>query len=52
MVRAEDIPNAVVLHSAIVNLSRRFGPALAGLLLAAAPDVATAAGCCRCRVWC
>jgi MFS family permease len=33
MVRAEDIPNAVVLYSAIVNLSRLFGPALAGLLV-------------------
>jgi MFS family permease len=32
MVRAEDIPNAVVLHSTIVNVSRVFGPALAGLL--------------------
>jgi MFS family permease len=33
MVRVEDIPNAVVLYSAIVNLSRLFGPALAGLLV-------------------
>jgi MFS family permease len=33
MVRAEDIPNAVVLYSAIVNLSRLFGPTLAGLLV-------------------
>jgi hypothetical protein len=33
MVQAEDIPNAVVLYSAIVNLSRLFGPALAGLLV-------------------
>ena len=33
MVRAEDIPNAVVLYSTIVNLSRLFGPALAGLLV-------------------
>jgi len=34
MVRREDIPNAVVLYSMIVNLSRIFGPALAGLLIA------------------
>jgi MFS family permease len=33
MVRKEDIPNAVVLYSMIVNLSRIFGPALAGLLV-------------------
>jgi MFS family permease len=33
MVVAEDIPNAVVLYSTIVNLSRVFGPALAGLLV-------------------
>jgi MFS family permease len=33
MVRPEDIPNAVVLYSMIVNLSRIFGPALAGLLV-------------------
>ena len=33
MVRAEDIPNAVVLYSATVNVSRIFGPALAGLLV-------------------
>lgn len=33
MVRAEDIPNAVVLYSMIVNLSRIFGPALAGVLV-------------------
>jgi MFS family permease len=33
MVRPEDIPNAVVLYSMIVNLSRIFGPALAGLLI-------------------
>jgi MFS family permease len=33
MVPREDIPNAVVLYSAIVNLSRVFGPALAGLLV-------------------
>ena len=32
MVPAEDIPNAVVLYSTIVNVSRIFGPALAGLL--------------------
>jgi Transmembrane secretion effector len=31
MVPAEDLPNAVVLYSTIVNLSRLFGPALAGL---------------------
>jgi len=34
MVPAEDIPNAVVLYSAVVNVSRIFGPALAGLLVA------------------
>ena len=33
MVRPEDIPNAVVLYSMIVNLSRIAGPALAGLLI-------------------
>jgi len=33
MVRPEDIPNAVVLYSTIVNVSRIFGPALAGLLV-------------------
>jgi MFS family permease len=33
MVPAEDIPNAVVLYSIIVNVSRIFGPALAGLLV-------------------
>jgi MFS family permease len=33
MVPAEDIPNAVVLYSTIVNVSRIFGPALAGLLV-------------------
>jgi MFS family permease len=33
MVPAEDIPNAVVLYSTIVNLSRMFGPVLAGLLV-------------------
>ena len=33
MVPAEDIPNAVVLYSAIVNLSRMFGPTVAGLLV-------------------
>ena len=33
MVPAEDIPNAVVLYSTIVNLSRIFGPSLAGLLV-------------------
>jgi MFS family permease len=33
MVSREDLPNAVVLYSAIVNLSRIFGPALAGLLV-------------------
>lgn len=32
MVPTEDIPNAVVLYSTIVNVSRIFGPALAGLL--------------------
>lgn len=33
MVPSEDIPNAVVLYSTMVNLSRVFGPALAGLLV-------------------
>jgi len=33
MVPAEDLPNAVVLYSTIVNVSRIFGPALAGLLV-------------------
>jgi MFS family permease len=33
MVRPEDLPNAVVLYSTIVNISRTFGPALAGLLV-------------------
>jgi MFS family permease len=32
MVREEDLSNAVVLYSTIVNVSRVFGPALAGLL--------------------
>ena len=32
MVPSEDISNAVVLYSTIVNVSRIFGPALAGLL--------------------
>jgi MFS family permease len=33
MVPASDLANAVVLYSTIVNLSRIFGPALAGLLV-------------------
>lgn len=33
MVPADDLPNAVVLYSTIVNLSRIFGPALAGALV-------------------
>lgn len=33
MVPDKDVPNAVVLYSTIVNLSRVFGPALAGLLV-------------------
>lgn len=33
MVPPSDIPNAVVLYSTIVNVSRVFGPALAGLLI-------------------
>jgi MFS family permease len=33
MVPPEDLPNAVVLYSTIVNGSRIFGPALAGLLI-------------------
>ncbi len=34
MVPQEDIPNAVVLYSTILNVSRIFGPALAGVLIA------------------
>jgi MFS family permease len=33
MVPPEDIPNAVVLYSLIVNVARMIGPALAGLLI-------------------
>ncbi len=33
MVAPEDLPNAIVLYSTIVNGSRIFGPALAGLLI-------------------
>src|SRR5213075_2294015 len=33
MVPAADVPNAVTLYSALVNASRIFGPALAGLLV-------------------
>lgn len=33
MVRQEDLPNAVVLNSTIVNLSRIVGPAIAGILV-------------------
>ena len=33
MVPEEDLPNAVVLYSALVNMSRLIGPALAGLLV-------------------
>jgi MFS family permease len=33
MVPREDLPNAVVLYSTIVNVSRMIGPALAGLLI-------------------
>ncbi len=33
MARPEDLPNAVVLYSTIVNVSRTFGPALAGFLV-------------------
>jgi len=33
MVSPEDLPNAIVLYSTIVNGSRIFGPALAGLLI-------------------
>src|SRR5207245_637912 len=33
MVPAADVPNAVTLYSALVNSSRIFGPALAGLLV-------------------
>jgi MFS family permease len=35
MVAPEDLPNAIVLYSTIVNGSRIFGPALAGLLIVA-----------------
>ncbi|MBV8296194.1 MAG: MFS transporter [Acidimicrobiia bacterium] len=34
MVPEEDVPNAVILYSGLVNTSRIFGPALAGLLVA------------------
>lgn len=33
MVPRRDVPNAVVLYSTIINLSRVFGPSLAGLLV-------------------
>ena len=33
MVPAQDVPNAVVLYSTIVNVSRILGPSLAGLLI-------------------
>ena len=33
MVPKEDLPNAVVMYSTIINVSRIFGPALAGLLV-------------------
>ncbi|HVX16919.1 MAG TPA: MFS transporter [Acidimicrobiales bacterium] len=33
MVASDEIPNAVLLYSALVNASRIFGPALAGLLV-------------------
>jgi MFS family permease len=33
MVPADEVPNAVALYSALVNTSRIFGPALAGLLV-------------------
>lgn len=33
MVRQEDVPNAVVLNSLVINTSRIFGPTLAGLLI-------------------
>ncbi len=33
MVPEKDIPNAVVMYSTIINVSRIFGPALAGLLV-------------------
>ena len=36
MVPTEDVPNAVALYSALVNTSRMFGPALAGLLVVTA----------------
>jgi len=36
MVPPADLPNAVVLYSTIVNLSRIFGPSLAGLLVVTA----------------
>ena len=34
MVQGDDVPNAVMLYSTIVNISRVFGPTLAGLLVA------------------
>lgn len=33
MVPTSDLPNAIVLYSTVVNISRIFGPALAGLLV-------------------
>jgi MFS family permease len=33
LVQVEDIPNAVVLNSVMINISRIVGPALAGLLI-------------------
>ena len=38
MVAPEDLPNAIVLYSTIVNGSRIFGPALAGLLIVSVGD--------------
>ncbi len=36
MVPQDDVPNAVALYSALVNTSRMFGPAIAGLLVVTA----------------
>jgi len=33
MVQPDDLPNAVILYSTLVNMTRAFGPALAGLLI-------------------
>ena len=33
MVQPDDLPNAIILYSTLVNVTRAFGPALAGLLI-------------------